>query len=67
MRDAGYDGRPDCNENERNDHAWCDATSHAEEVGHFAESFNIERFGDQVINGARVAAGCRSKTLIWRG
>ena len=57
LTDTGYDGRPDCNENERNDHARCDATSHAEEVGHSAESFNIERLGHQVFNGARMAAG----------
>ena len=67
LRDACDDGGPDGDEDEGDDHPGCDAASHAEEVGHFAMLFNVEGFGDEVVDGAGVAAGGRAETLVWRG
>ncbi len=69
LRYACYDGGPDGDEEERDEHSWRDTASHAEEVGHFSVLFNVEGFGDKVVDSAGVTAVLRPQTLVggWRG
>ena len=57
LRDAGDDGGPDGDEEQRHNHPRRDAAPHAQEVGHPPVRFDVEGFGDEVVDGARVAAG----------
>lgn len=68
MRDAGYDGGPDGDEDEGYDHAWCDAAFQMEEIGQSpVVVFVVASFGDEVAHG--LAAGKGSGTLVvgWGG
>ena len=57
LRDAGDDGGPDGDEEQRHNHPRRDAAPHAQKVGHPPVRFDVERFGDEVVDGACVATG----------
>ena len=67
LRYARYDGRPDRDEGEGDDHPRCDAPSHAEEVGHLPVLFDVEGLADEVVDGAGVAAGRGPEPLVRGG
>ena len=69
LRDAGYDGRPDGDEDEGDDHPRCDTARHPEEVGQLRVLFDVEGLGLDVPEDTGMAASLGSEALVggWRG